>query len=178
MKYCNDCGAFIADENQQVCEKCGAQLAVKKKTAEDFPMKWYKFLIYFELFGGAVINFVDGVNYCTGNIYTRRGLTAAQVYGLFGSALKVADIGFGIAMIALAAFGIYTRFRLAKFKKNGPVCLYLAYVFSLVFGLVYGIVVSGIIGTNSLNIVSMIPTIVLLICNYIYFNKRKELFVE
>ena len=113
MSFCSNCGAQLENENAQFCTNCGAKIGetavesapvsqvsapVAEPTAQ-FGMKWYKFLIYFALFLGAVVNFINGVNYLTGNIYFVQSggeATAEMIYAFFGSSLKTIDIIFGI----------------------------------------------------------------------------------
>lgn len=174
MKYCTKCGTFLND--QAICPNCGE--VNETNPMEQFPMKWYKFLIYFALFAGAVINFINGVNYATGGIYMQEGLTADQVYGFFGDELRIMDIVYGLAQIALAGFGIYTRFRLAEFKKNGPMCVYITYGAGTGVALLYALCVSSVIGENALNIMGLLINLIVLVCNIVYFTKRKALFVN
>ena len=149
------------------------------------PMKWFKFLIYFALFFGALINFVFGFNYITGGIYfsqTNGQATAEMVYATFGMGLKVLDIIYGILMIAIAVFSIYTRFRLAKFKSNGPLCVYILYGSGACLTLLYNIVLIVVTGLNQLTSATSITSLIIsagfILINYSYFKKRKELFVK
>ncbi len=193
MSFCKSCGTQIENENAQFCPKCGTAITQPQQQwtpdyatgtpTEQFKMKWYKWLIYFVLFAGALLNFVNGFNYITGGIYFTQSdgkVTAEEVYSLLGEGLKTVDVAFGIALIAIAAFGIYTRFRLAKFKANGPMCLYILYGAGLVASLVYNIAAASFVeGSFTSDIVTSIvgPAIVIWV-NYVYFNKRKSLFIN
>ncbi len=202
MSFCSNCGKQIESENQRFCANCGAkvnetQVPVREQTMPVQPdpvplnpvvsrsMKWFKFLIYFALFLGALINFAYGFNYITGDIYTVQSngqVTAEMVYDVFGTDLKILDVIAGILMIAIAAFGIYTRIRLAKYKKNAPMCVYILYSAGAGFTLLYNIALLAITGLNTLtaasNVISIIVSIVLVVLNYVYFTKRKELFIH
>ena len=96
MKYCSSCGSQLNNENQQFCSNCGAKLCADPAINEQntvtsqtpYPqqqviqnpiyqaqnmnaapsMKWFKFLIYFALFAGAVINLAYGITYISGDI--------------------------------------------------------------------------------------------------------------
>ena len=141
------------------------------------PMKWYKFLIYFALFAGAVLNIFSAISYFTGSSY---GSDAGLYYSYFPG-LKAADIVFGIIVIGVAVLMIYTRMALAKFKKNGPKLLYLTYGVSLGVTIIYLIAVSVIIGSAAA-LTSSIPSIgtslAFLVINMTYFRKRMDLFVN
>ncbi len=149
------------------------------------PMAWYKFLIYFSLWAGAVINFVQGVGFITGKIYdyiSKIDNASAAAYEQF-PALKTVDIIAGIAFIAFAVFVVYVRFRLAGFKKNGPNMLLVSYVALGVISLAYFFASSAIVGsskqeTTSTIIGTVLGIAILFIANKIYFDKRKDLFVN
>ena len=66
-------------------------------------MAWYKFLIYFSLIAGAVINIIYSFTYISGGIYyvqTDGKLSAEQVYSSYGISLQVIDILYGFFLIA------------------------------------------------------------------------------
>lgn len=150
MKYCSSCGSQLNNENQQFCSNCGAKLCADPAINEQntvtsqtpYPqqqviqnpvyqaqnmnatpsMKWFKFLIYFALFAGAVINLAYGITYISGDIYeiqTNGQATSEMVYSLF-SGLKAVDVFYGVVMILIGGFSIFTRFRLSQYRKNGP----------------------------------------------------------
>ena len=148
-------------------------------------MKWFKFLIYFSLFFGAVINLAFGVNYITGNIYfvqSNGDVTAEMVYDFFGSEVQTLDIIYGVLCIAMAAFGIYTRFMLAKYKAIGPKCLYISYAAGAAISLFYAIALVAVTGESevlsSSVFASLAVSIGFLFANKSYFDKRKHMFVN
>lgn len=150
-----------------------------------YPMKWYKFLIYFSLFAGAVLNFISGIMCMNGTQYEGDGITADMVYAFYDG-LKETDMIFGIACIVSAVLLIYTRFLLAGYKRNAPMMVTVSYAFTCVASLIYVIAVSVILSnagidaseTISSEIPSLIGAAVMIVVNYIYFNKRKALFVN
>ena len=148
-------------------------------------MKWFKFLIYFSLFFGAIINIIFGLNYLTGGIYfvQSNGVTTANfVYSFFGNGLKTLDMIFGILMVGVGVFSIYTRFRLSNYKINGPLCVYILYGVSPVLTLFYNIGVGAITGISGVvsvgSFASIVVACVLIFANYRYFTKRKGFFVN
>lgn len=193
MAFCPKCGSELEREDQKFCNNCGAQLTgtgastdtPSSKQSDNyggFSMKWYKFLIYFALWAGGIINIIMGINYLSGGIYAATSdaqVTAEMVYSAFGG-LKAVDVVYGLVVVALGALQIYTRFRLAKFKTNGPKLLYICYAAGGVASLIYSIAVGSITGTglDSSAIGSLVLNVVLFVLNYIYFNKRKSLFVN
>ena len=146
-------------------------------------MKWFKFLIYFSLPVGAALNFFNGILFLSGQIYTAQ--TGAQVSPemvyLVYPGMRAADILYGLFIFAIAGFAIFTRFQLAKYKANGPKCLYICYGAGAGAALLYAIASSAITGLNALDsntVISIMTPIVLIAVNMTYFNKRKAMFVN
>lgn len=210
MNFCSNCGTQLNSDNQQFCNNCGAKLRSDSTSQSQYTttsqtnytqqqvgqnqfyeaqntnvvysMKWFKFLINFALFAGAVINLVYGINYMSGNIYfiqTNGQATAEIVYSVF-SGLKSIDILYGVAMIAIGGFSIFTRFRLSQYKKDGPMFLYILYGVSAGLSLFYSIAVAIVSGVNQvwIGVAMMIIIVVIIVPNVKYFTKRNELFVN
>lgn len=204
MSFCSNCGVQIENENAQFCTNCGAQIGVPvtngapiyeqpqsmpgyipAEPAVQYKMKWFKFLIYFALFMGAFVNFVFGFNYISGGIYFSQSngqVTADMIYGIYGNGLKTLDVIYGIAMIGIAAYGIYTRSRLAKFRSNAPMCVYILYGAGTVLGFVYNISLLLITGLNQVfsanSIITLIASVVVILLNRKYFAKRASMFIN
>ena len=144
------------------------------------PMKWYKWLIYFVTWASAVVSIANAGNLISGNIY---GELAEKVYSTFPS-LKSIDIFAGICYIVIAALAIYTRFRLSGFKKNAPTMVLVLYAANAVLNLIYIIAASSAVSGHDITLdyssygASLAVTVIVIICNYIYFNKRKHLFIN
>lgn len=155
-------------------------------SSPQFPMKWYKFLINFALIFGAVINLATGILYLTGEIYALQSTTSGiivtsdLVYAVFDG-VQTLDIIMGVVMIALAIFAIYTRMCLAKFKSNGPMCLYILYGVGAAGSLLYNVAVMAVTDLDvfdAASITSIAMSAVMIALNCAYFNKRKSLFVN
>ncbi len=149
----------------------------KMRAQEELGMKWYKFVIYFQLFFGAFVQAASAVAYFTGMYY---GKGAALIYMLHGS-LRALDISMGIVSLAAAALSIYARQRLCKFKKNAVYVYYAVLIINLLQSVLYLILSSVILGQSNENFSVQLDGVilsaaVLLSCNYIYFGKRKHLF--
>lgn len=204
--FCPKCGAQIADD-VTFCAYCGnaVQPAANNQPSNGYqppvynqypnsyqqpmnyqqppyqqPMKWFKFLIYFGLWAGAVVNALSGFGLLTGGAYSG---AADYVYMVF-SGLQAVDVLFGLVMLALAAFGIFTRFRLAGFHKNGPKMLTYTYVFGMAASLLYlvavFVVVPGIGDYMNFTsyITSSITSVIMIFVNKDYFGKRAALFTK
>jgi hypothetical protein len=184
MKYCAHCGKEHCDE-AVICTGCGVSFEPAKKR----PMKWYKFLIYFSIILGAVLNALLGVLYLTGWTYPlTNNISADFIYSLYGKGYRIMDMVYGVVLIAIAILGFVTRHRLAKFKKNGPATLYALYISSTLVSLIYTVLSSAFAAAVSDGTVFMIGyaigqvigqiagTALVVFLNYIYFKKRRDLF--
>ena len=193
---CSNCGTQNPLSEQIVT--ADGQKLTRVPSANNYPMAWFKFLIYFALFAGCALNLLNGINYLNGTFY---GKDADALYSL-SSELKSADTFYACAMFAMIPLALVARFRLAGFCKNGPT-LYLALlVVQILVTLIYAFMLSKV-GTltivtdgsfdgvyfhdatetvykfDGLSTVlgSVIGSVIMVICNAVYFNKRKELFV-
>ena len=143
-------------------------------------MKWFKFIIYFQLFASAVLNTISAITFLTGAHY--QGM-ADQVYSYFHG-LKGLDVFYGILLLALAGFAIFVRQRLAKFRRNGPLLYYVLMIVSIVVSFIYLIAGSSILHVSlgevmdASSLASIVTSIVMLVVNIIYFKKRADLFVN
>lgn len=208
VKFCTECGAKIPVpqqtqpnvryEEQRAATDAGAARSAspyrapvdgepqpqtyaaptQTQTGEPLPrMKWFKFLVNFALWASAVLGVWNSVRMLTGLIY---GSDAELVYS-FLPTLRVYDLAYGVLLLACAAFAVFTRFQLARFRKNGPACLYTLYIAQEVLAIAYAAVVAAMIGDSSTlsdTLVSTVTVVVMLIINVNYFRKRRHLFVN
>lgn len=139
----------------------------KEKTylPSDFPMKWYYFLIYVVLIGGAVGGFISGlVSFTEGRVFM------------------------GIAFLLVGIDALVTRSALANFHSSGPSHLtgYLLFSYGLNF-------IDTLIKYNNLSsyaaeiegttylltmVFGIIALLIQVFCNISYFNNRRVLFVN
>lgn len=190
MAFCQYCGSQIPDDSK-FCPNCGANVEVSNIQAASFqmnesmderkqkmPMKWYKVLIYFALFTGAIMNISTGVRSLTGMQY---GDNSTLVYAYFSS-LKTIDIIMGVACIALGIFAIIVRQKLAHFKSDGPKMLIFLYGLNVVASVLYLAMAMMIVGSDVISLTDILPSIVssvvMILINKIYFDKRKHLFIQ
>lgn len=184
-QICAACGTLI-EENGRFCPKCGTEVAgfvseSPRPIKKSKPMKWYKFVIWVQLFLGAIVNLVTGIRYLTGTIY---GDAASQVY-LFCEGLKGLDILLGLFFIAGAVLAIFVRQSLAHYKKSGPGMYYIYCIYGIIVNAVYfiGIALLGLFdilgGTVGTRFVALIVGYgIVLALNVMYFTKRKDLFIN
>lgn len=152
-------------------------------------MKWYKFLIYVQLFLGTVVALFTAVSYLRGAHWDELfELPKALMYGFFPS-LRVVDIVTGILYLCMAAFCILVRQQLAHYKRNALKLLYglrgLSIVTYLFWGVLTTVVLSDTYDIGELivalllsPILSSIMILVLVSLEKVYFTKRQHLFVN
>ena len=177
--YCQKCGKQLDYEGQSVCPWCGADASERDAysySAPDMPMKWYKFLIYFALWAGMVMNAVYGVQYLTGMIYEGN---AEWVYLVYPE-LQAYDMIYAVALLGLAVFGFITRKKLAEYRADAPQFLKILYIASAAVGLIYIVLLSTVVGGIDMTsaISSLITSVIMVVANHTYFEKRSHLFVN
>ena len=145
----------------------------------ELPMGWYKFLVYVWLWVSAAVNILSAFSYLTGASQTEEMLAQFPILG-------TVDLFYGVLTLGMGALAVYTRFALANYKKTAPRLVVGLYAYGLAISLAYnGIVLA--ITSSAYDTVSMIITIMsvitsaginaaMVICNHIYFKKRKRLF--
>ena len=194
--YCQHCGSRL-EEGVKFCVNCGAPQEESPENAEypeqfaypkepvgpqgpELGMKWYKFLIWVSLVFGALLNLVEGIRALTGGHYAMAGGDAAFIYDYYGGGLRACDMIYGLLLIALAVFMIYTRFRLSGFRRNGPACLNIVYASVAVCSLVYILVAGAVVGESLMDsgtVSSIVTSGIMIAVNTVYFNKRKHMFI-
>lgn len=144
-------------------------------------MKWFKFIIWFQLFFSTLTGVVNGYSIMTGAHYDVTDWQLEYIYNVYDG-LKTLDVITGVAFIALGIFALITRFVLAGFKKAGPI-MYLGLlaaniVFSIIYIAVFCMIVDSADGITSSTIVNLVVCIALLIANAVYFKNRKHMFIK
>ena len=149
-------------------------------------MKWYKFIIYVQLFLSALSGLVNGIKYITGSVYGDAS-EREIIYEWFPSMKTVSTIT-GILMLAAAVVAIIARQKLAGFKHDGPMFYYITCGISIGASLIYCIAAyselskySWLVDTSSYlagSIIGILISVGLLIANIIYFGHRKDMFTN
>ncbi len=189
--YCKNCGAVIA-RNQTNCSICGAKAPPEDKRPDyipaqqtyppktDMSMIWYTILIYVLLFFFAAVYVLYGVSRLV-ECYFGTG-----EYSRYAE-LKTYGMASGIAMLLFALFIVYTRFRLARYRKHSINLLALVCVIPPLFDMLdmlvpisiyksHGVDLRFVGGLGNLLLFVML-SMAALIANLAYFGNRKELFV-
>lgn len=143
------------------------------------PMKWYKFIIYFQLFAAMALNTLSGISAFTGAQYDGE---ADLVYRVF-EGLKTVDILMGVACILLAVGDLVARQKLSGFKRDAIQWYLGVMAATVVVSVIYIIAVCAITEMPFMDAMkegnfrgSLWMGIVMLAINYTYFQKRRDMF--
>lgn len=192
--YCSRCGENN-ENGARFCRKCGAPLMqsqnytqmnengqmntqINVQTTQG--MKWYKFIIYVQLFIMAFSEVVNVFQFFGKNKY---GDSTEWLY-LIGSSLKVLDMIDCIVGIGIAVAAIIIRMQLAHFKRGASqnyLVLLLVQTIRLTIYLIGVSIIFKYLDLTYYSVVSVLAVIemvVMLIINYSYFGKRKQYFVR
>ncbi len=198
VKFCPECGASLAPAPSAAPEESAPAVPAAPEipvspapapysaelsdpvggiAAPQRGMKWFKFIIYFQLWASMLVNLAAAAKYFTGAYYEGN---AGMVYDFF-PALQPLDIVMGVFCLALAVYAVVVQRALAKFRAKGPMMYYLMYIVSLAGTALYLLIGSIILGQSAFtagiagNFAGML---VMLFINIPYFNNRKHLFVN
>lgn len=172
--FCKNCGTELPDDILY-CPVCGTAVndtdnvpyEVRKSLEPAHPMKWHKFLIYFQLFLAALISLYNAV------VCFR--LVFLDVSGLWDAVYAVS----GVISVVLAVLALYVRFRLAGFRKNGPKMYILFLGINCVFQVLNLLISFGSdLNTVSSAIGNLLTCVLMLVLTNIYYKKRADMFVN
>ena len=198
-KFCSECGANLAPAPSTAPEESApaVPMASDVPTAPAMPsqgtpdpaaavgviatpqrgMKWFKFIIYFQLWASLLSALIAAEKYFTGAYYEGYADWAYSFY----CGLRELDICMGILYIALGVYAVFVQRSLAKLRAKGPVMYYSFCAASIALALLNVIAASLIVGYSlfSADIAAeLAPSVILLFINIRYFNNRKHLFVN
>ncbi len=145
----------------------------------ELPMRWYKFLIYVALWFSAAVNILGAIPYFAGTSQSEEIIAQFPI-------LSTIDLFYGVLTLGMGVLALYTRFALAGYKKTAPRLVVGLYAYGLVISLGYNAAVLAItssayapvdlILTGMSVVTSLMINVAMVICNHIYFKKRKRLF--
>jgi len=174
---CQNCGTMM-NECGSRCLNCGAAIGDSNPA---YPMKWFKFLTKIALRFGGILMLLLSMAILLGIPYSLSGSDATLVYSQV-PLLMIVDTILGILCCGLGVLYLVTRVRLLRFRKSGPILLYLSYGLSVLFPVVYTAVTKYCFspaGTPLLGLseISELAGMLLGIgLNMVYFKKRQHMF--
>ena len=147
--------------------------------ANGYELRWHKFQVNFALWAGAILNFITGCRFISGDVYEEQ---SSQVYEYF-EGLRSIDSIWGVIMLAIAIYMIYVRFQLAGLRTNAPRKLSIMYLLFIAGNLIYIFAVSNITRLPLVTILQenpggIIGFVVMLFINMHYYKKRAALFIN
>lgn len=145
------------------------------------PMKWHKFLIYFALWAGAILNGISGIQMLSNALRPN-----SLMWGLYGlsTGLRAFYIVSGVFSFGLGVFQICTRMSLARLSRRGPRMAVWNYALSFILNALLILFASVLFGMpiNALMDWSMwlilIEGALMTWANQVYYRKRAAMFVN
>ena len=145
------------------------------------PMKWHKFLIYFALWAGAIVNGISGIQTLSNALNPN-----SLMWGLRGlsTGLRAFYIVSGVFSFGLGVFLICTRMSLARLSRRGPRMIVWTYASAVILNVLLIFLASVLFGMpiNALMDWSMWLTLIegalMTWANQVYYRKRAAMFVN
>ena len=181
MKFCPKCTSIV-DDSAIECPACGSKIVERQYQVEGHSMNWFDFLIKWSLFATAIWNVLQAI------LIMNSG--TEEIYLVYGYQYDDYTLTFGIIGIIYAVFAVFTRFMLSKYTKAGPYLLYGLIAFPIMSHIAEGIwvidmcpeipaVYEQVVLQVQVDVVGvLIWQSILLVCNCIYFTKRRALFTN
>ncbi len=174
---CPNCGTVLTELDRLETEMAGKPVLRKKHRSNI----WYGFLLYYAFFEVAFLNVFQGVRMLTGAYFDSVATMEriyAEVPGTHGVVLLCALLSF-----AYAGLGLFTRSRLKGYRKSAPWLVLLFYTGDAVIYLFLMLRMDALVhGTGWMMHwdptlwFQIIRSAVMVVCNAVYFDKRKHLF--
>ncbi len=142
---------------------------------------WAKFLGFFALWVGAILNFSTAYMMLSGSIYADQGLTSKQVYDFYGPALLVSDIYYGLVLLVIVILQIFTAVAIIRRKRSVMLLAPLVYFLIVLSAVVYTFLASLVVGESTVSfqlVFSGILSLIMGFVNVIYFKKRDMIFCK
>lgn len=144
----------------------------------EHPMRWYQFVVYFQLFAFAVVYVLQGMMHLQGLFI---GFGTAEALYTKHPMLKNVEVVMAVIGFLIAFFSIVARQLLWYFKVWGPKVYLIVMALSGFYGFLYDAFASIVIGLpifTAYDIGGVISTIIIVFLCWTYFHKRADLFVN
>lgn len=171
--------------NQNMINMSPGDAAFARAERENLGMKWFKFIIFAQLFLNALANVGIAIMHLTGGGYTSKGdsIDGDIVYRAFED-LEILDKVYGVLCIVLVVGAIFVRQKLANFKRKSEKYYLLFLVTNVVLAVLYCGIGTSItqeeidFWNNGSTATNLCLNVVMVGVNVVYFSKRKHLFVN
>ena len=182
--FSDACRAVLArarelSENLESRESVDEQGVAYDAYGAALPMKWHKFLIYFALWAGAILNGLSGLQ----TLFGCFGGELAPIYDAYPVLLAL-DLFSGLCLVGIAVFQFITRNALARLSRKAPqmvVWLYASTVILSVLQVLAVWLVSGVglsyVMTPEMWLI-LIEGALMTWANQVYYRKRAAMFVN
>lgn len=199
--FCKNCGNFIG-ESDKFCQSCGAEISpdtndsasqtpgqsgnqvIQQTMQKPLGMKWYKFIVYVQLFMSMLMSVGYGYSYFSD---TMRGdkETWKAIYAVFPK-LRALNIVFGIIQFLYVGFLAVIWYRMFYFKKNAPVLYITNYFIQIALEWVWLVIAIAYTGMGYDKFSSTLSNtmfrnciqVIYILLNIVYFKKRKFMFTK
>ena len=177
---CNFCGTQLTEDAVK-CPNCGKDVCSdnfqQSEQKPKYGLGWAHFLAYFGLWAGALLNAFSAIAMFTGSVY---GGLAERVYNIYPS-LKSVDRFYAVCLFVFVVLAVITAISIIKLKKKAGVLVCSMYLASALVGVIYIVSTTAILGMSTLNpttAASIGVSVIMFFVNIVYFNHRKDIFVN
>ncbi len=177
--FCPHCGHSAPSENETPLHENGV-LSNSLSNSNLEPMRYFQFIIYFQLFITAGFCLFSAFSILTSEAFH----PSLRYYPEYETKFKVLRISYHVAMLSLGVDALVTRWHLANFKAKGPT-YYIRYlivntVFTLIFMVWSNILLSevGLWANQIFTVAGIIANSIMALACCIYFDEREHLFVN
>lgn len=176
--FCPNCGASIPSIENAIPQD-EVMNHIHSKKLQDLPlekMRWFGFIIYFQLFVAAASCIINAISILTADVF--------QYLDLFADNFKPLKISYFIIMLFLGVDALITRYLLANFKEKGPQFYVRYLVVTAVATLIYMVWMNVILEdfdlwiNHTFTVISIISNGIMAIASCVYFDKRAHLFIN
>lgn len=150
----------------------------REKVETEYPMNWYHFAVYFQLFAFAAVNILQGLTHLTG--FVAGYGEAADLYEKY-PALNVVEVIMAVLAFAVAVLCLVDRQLLWHYKVWGPkiylVVMALSGTQTFIYDALSSIVIHLPVFRQS-SIGGLVSTVIIVVLCRNYFKERSALFVK
>ncbi len=152
--------------------------------AEAPGMKWFKFIIWVQLFLSALMLAASSIMLFTGARYMTEYGSARDLVYLFFPGLQAVDVLFAVAFLALAIWCIVVRMGLAKFKKGAPTQYLVLLGVNIAAQILFAVATSAVTNVGIFDVMDpsslsqVVVSVVMIFVNKVYFDKRAYMFTN